>query len=164
MVTRVGLGQSNHRFLPPDSTKPCVIGGIIFDDTPGFLSKSDGDVVFHALCNAITSLTGVQVIGEIATDLALREGITDSEIYLREALKILTASSQTIIHVAISLEAKKPQFNERIPEMRENIAKILDIAPTAIGISAISGEGLSDVSCGDGVGCLVLLTTVQTAP
>ncbi len=71
MKFRTGIGQDSHRFLPPGSSKPCVIGGLIFDDAPGFMANSDGDIVFHAICNAISSLTGVLILGAIADDLCL---------------------------------------------------------------------------------------------
>ncbi|MBS0654257.1 MAG: 2-C-methyl-D-erythritol 2,4-cyclodiphosphate synthase [Verrucomicrobia bacterium] len=157
MTIRTGLGKSSHRFLPPESTKPCVIAGIIFEDLPGFQSRSDGDVLFCALCNAITSITNVQIIGEIAAELCLREGITDSEVYLHEAVK--TLKGEKIVHVAISLEAKRPQFKKQLPLMKDNIARILKLTPDQIGITAISGDGLSDVGCGDGVTCLAIITT-----
>ena len=156
MKTISGLGQSSHRFLQPGSSKPCVIAGVIFDHCPGFQSKSDGDVVFHALCNAISSLTGVQVLGTIARDLCLKEGITDSVIYLQKALIALVGKE--ILHVAISLEAKRPHFQEHIPSMVQNIASILMIPSSQVGITAISGDGLTDVSCGDGVSCTALLS------
>lgn len=159
MTTRTGIGQDSHRFLPPDSSKLCIIGGLIYDDAPGFNANSDGDVVFHALCNAITSLTGVLILGEIADDLCLKDGITDSEVYLQEAVK--TLGNQKIIHVAISIEAKKPKFKERLTEMRENIARILGVGASAVGITATSGEGLTDFGCGDGVQAFATITTIE---
>lgn len=159
MTSRTGLGKSSHRFLPPESTKPCIIAGIIFDDLPGFQSRSDGDVVFHSLCNAITSLSHVQIIGEIASDLCSREGITDSEVYLHEAIK--TLQDEKIVHVSIALEAKRPHFKEYFSEMRDNIARVLQISSEQVGITAIAGDGLSDVGCGDGVTCLSIITTQQ---
>src|SRR5689334_2501911 len=107
MPARTGIGQDSHRFLPQDSSKPCVIGGIVFDDAPGFIANSDGDVVLHAICNAISSLTGILILGGIADDLCLKDGITDSEIYLLEAMK--TLGEQQVTHVAITIEAKKPK-------------------------------------------------------
>ncbi len=71
MIVRNGLGQDSHRFLPEGSTKPCVIAGCTFEEVPGFLANSDGDVVYHAICNAISSLTGVLILGGIADDLML---------------------------------------------------------------------------------------------
>jgi 2-C-methyl-D-erythritol 2,4-cyclodiphosphate synthase len=157
--TRTGIGQDSHRFLPPDSSKLCVVAGIIFDDVPGFNANSDGDVVFHAICNAITSLTGVLIMGAIADDLCLKDGITDSEVYLREAHK--TLDRQRIVHIAITIEAKKPKFKDRIFEMRQNLARILKLDVSQVGITATSGEGLTDFGCGDGVQCFAIVTTEE---
>lgn len=157
--TRTGLGQDSHRFLPPDSSKPCVIAGIIFDDVPGFNANSDGDIVFHAICNAITSLTGVLILGAIADDLCLKDGITDSEVYLKEALK--TLGKKKITHVALSIEAQRPKFKSRLLEMRANIARVMELDMADIGLTATSGEGLTDFGCGDGVQCFAIVTTEE---
>ena len=159
MTVRTGIGQDSHRFLPPDSSKPCIIAGLIFDDAPGFMANSDGDVVFHAICNAITSVTGVLILGAIADDLCLKDGITDSEVYLKEAMK--TLGKQKISHVAITLEAKKPKFRERLLEMRANIARVMEPELSQVGITATSGEGLTDFGCGDGVQCFAIVTTQE---
>lgn len=156
-IVRTGIGQDSHRFLGEDSTKPCVIAGIIFEDVPGFKANSDGDVVFHAICNAISSLTGTLILGEIADDLYEKHGITDSLVFIQEGLKLL--GQQEIIHVAITIEASRPHFRERIPKMRENVARVLNIPVSAVGITATSGEGLTDFGCGDGVQCFVIMTT-----
>ena len=160
MKVRTGIGQDSHRFLPPDSSKPCVIAGLIFDDIPGFHANSDGDVVYHAICNALSSLTGVLILGGIADDLCINGGITDSSAYVKEALKIL--DKQKISHVAVSIEAKKPMFLERIEEMRESIAEVLEIDISQVGITATSGEGLTEVGLGAGVSCSAIITTHES--
>jgi 2-C-methyl-D-erythritol 2,4-cyclodiphosphate synthase len=159
MRFRTGIGQDSHRFLPQDSTKPCIIGGLIFDNVPGFSANSDGDVLFHAICNAISSVTGVLILGAIADDLCLKDGITDSEVYLKEALK--TLGKQKISHVAVSIEGKKPHFKKRIVELRQNVARVMELDITQVGITATSGEGLTDFGCGDGVQCFVIISTVE---
>lgn len=159
MLWKVGIGQDSHRFLTSDSSKPCVIGGLIFDEVPGFLANSDGDVVFHALCNAITSLTGVLILGGIADELCLNAGITDSAVYLEEALKSL--GDLKIVHVAISIEAKRPRIAERRVEMQKRIADVLGIEPAQVGITATTGEGLTEVGCGLGVSCFAVITVCQ---
>lgn len=156
---RTGIGQDSHRFLPPDSSKPCIVAGTIFDNAPGFNANSDGDVVFHAICNAITSLTGILILGAIADDLCLKDGITDSEVYLREAMK--TLDKQKISHIAVTIEGKKPKFKDRILEMRANIARVMDLDISQVGITATSGEGLTDFGCGDGVQCFAIVTTEE---
>lgn len=156
---RTGLGQDSHRFLSPESSSPCIIAGIIFNDAPGFMANSDGDIVFHAICNAISSLTGTLILGDIADTLCLKDGITDSEIYLKEAMK--TLGKQRISHVAISIEAKKPKFRDRILEMRENIARVMEIDLSQVGLTATSGEGLTHFGCGEGAQCFAIVTTYE---
>jgi len=158
-IVRTGLGQDSHRFLPNESSKPCVIAGLIFNQVPGFNANSDGDVIFHSICNAISSLTGILILGALADDLCLKDGITDSEVYLKEAMK--TLGNQRVTHVAISLEGKKPKFKERLLEMRSNIARIMELDVSQVGITATSGEGLTDFGCGDGVQCFAIMTTVE---
>lgn len=159
MVVRTGIGQDSHRFLPSDSTKPCIIGGLIFNDTPGFHANSDGDVVLHAICNAISSLTGILILGNIADDLCLKDGITDSEVYLIEAMK--TLGQQRVTHVAVTIEAKKPKIKNRLIEMRQNIARIMHLDISQVGITATSGEGLTDFGCGDGAQAFAIVTTQE---
>jgi 2-C-methyl-D-erythritol 2,4-cyclodiphosphate synthase len=159
MKMRTGIGQDSHRFLPPDTSKPCIIAGLIFEDAPGFNANSDGDVVFHAICNAITSLTGILILGGLADDLCLKDGISDSEVYLREAMK--TLGKQKITHVAVTIEAKKPKFKERLTEMRANIARVMGLDIADVGLTATSGEGLTDFGCGVGVQCFAIVTTVE---
>lgn len=156
---RVGIGQDSHRFLPTDSSKPCVIAGLIFDEESGLAADSDGDVVFHSICNAITSITGVPILGGIAIDLCHKDGITDSQVYLEKALE--TLGKIRIQHVALTIEAKRPRMQARHLEMREKIAKVLRISVSQVGLTATSGDGLTDFGCGDGLQCFCILTTVE---
>jgi len=156
-IYRTGIGQDSHRFLPEDTTKPCIIGGVVFDKTPGLDADSDGDVVFHSICRAITSITSFPVLATIARDLCFNKGITDSKIYLEKSLESL--KDQKIVHVAISIEALKPKIQKRIDEMRQNIASILKIDLSQVGITAHSGDGLTDFGYGKGVLSTCLITT-----
>jgi 2-C-methyl-D-erythritol 2,4-cyclodiphosphate synthase len=156
---RTGIGQDSHRFLPSDSAKPCVIAGLIFEDEAGFAADSDGDVVFHAICNAITSVTGVPILGGIAIDLCHKDGITDSQVYVERALQ--TLGEQRIEHVALALEGKRPRFQPRSLEIRQKVASVLHLDVSQVGLTATSGDGLTDFGCGDGVQCLCILTTVE---
>jgi 2-C-methyl-D-erythritol 2,4-cyclodiphosphate synthase len=158
-IYRSGIGQDSHRFLPEDSSKPCILGGIIFEDVPGLDADSDGDVIFHSICNAISSLTGVAILGGIAKELCKKDGITDSQVYLEAALK--TLKNQKIVHLALSIEGKKPYFQNRIESLKNNISKILKIRADQVGITATSGDGLTDFGCGRGIQCFCLITTVE---
>lgn len=160
-IYRTGIGQDSHRFLPEDSSKPCVLGGVIFDDVPGLDDDSDGDVVFHAICNAITSLTGVPILWGVARDLCGKDGITDSSVYLEKALE--TLCDQKIVHIALSIEGKRPSFQDRIEAMKERISQILRIKKAQVGISVITGAGLTDFGCGDGIQAFCTINTVESS-
>lgn len=156
---RTGIGQDSHRFLGPDTIKLCIIGGLIFPESPGLDADSDGDVVFHAICNAITSVTGVAILGGIAIKLCHQEGVTDSQAYLEHALE--TLGKQKIQHVALTIEGKRPRLQGRVDEMRQSIAKVMQLEISQVGITVTSGDGLTDFGCGDGLQCFCILTTME---
>jgi 2-C-methyl-D-erythritol 2,4-cyclodiphosphate synthase len=160
MKYRTGLGQDSHRFLPDGSSKPCILAGLIFEDVPGMASDSDGDVIFHAICNAITSVTGVQILGGIADDLCQKDGITDSQVYLEKALE--TLKRQKIEHLAIAVEAKRPRLQMRIEEMRSKIAGLMKLDLHQVGITATASDGLTEFGLGEGIQCICIITVTET--
>jgi len=137
-----------------------MIGGVIFEGVPGLDAESDGDVVYHALCNAISSLTGV-AIGQITAELCRKDGITDSGVYVEKALE--TLQEQKLVHVAFTIEGKRPRLQERIDLVKRNISSVCGILEKQVGLTVISGDGLTDVGCGEGLQCLCVLTTVEDA-
>ncbi len=155
-IFRTGLGQDSHRFLLEKEAKPCVIAGIFFDGVPGLDADSDGDVVFHALCNAISSLTHVPILGKVAIDLC-KQGITDSRHYLDHALA--TLSPYTIEHLAFSIEGVRPKFQPHALAMRQSIAAATKSKLHQVGITFTSGDRLTSFGRGEGLMCLCLLTT-----
>ena len=84
-----------------------------------------------------------------------KNGITDSEEYLKEALKYL---NEKIIHLSISIECKSPKITPKIEAMRENISRILNISPMQVGITATTGEGLTEFGKGNGISCFSIIT------
>ncbi|MEZ5315087.1 MAG: 2-C-methyl-D-erythritol 2,4-cyclodiphosphate synthase [Chlamydiales bacterium] len=161
MSFKIGIGQDSHRFLPEDSTKPCILGGLFFEEVPGFRANSDGDVIFHAICNAISSITGEIILGKLANELLEKEGITDSSVYLQEALKSLNQQQMDITHIAITIEGSRPKILDHIPKLRANIANQLNLQSSRVGITATTGEGLTDFGCGAGLQCLCVVTAVE---
>lgn len=160
MKYRVGIGQDSHRFLKESGEKKCVIGGLVFEEVPGMEADSDGDIIFHAICNAVTSLTHVPILGDVAIDLCRNKGITDSQVYLERALKTLGA--QTIEHVALTIEGKRPRLQKKSIEIRQNVAKVLGLLVDQVGITFTSGDGLTSFGQGEGLMCFCVLTTAES--
>ncbi|MCB1066640.1 MAG: 2-C-methyl-D-erythritol 2,4-cyclodiphosphate synthase [Simkania sp.] len=159
MKFRAGIGQDSHRFLPDGADKKCIIAGLVFEDAPGMDADSDGDVVFHAICNAITSLTHVPILGRIAIDLCHKQGITDSRVYLEKALA--TLGGQKIEHIALTIEGKRPKFQKRSEEIRQNVAEVVKLELDQVGITFTSGDELTSFGKGEGLMCYAVVTTFQ---
>lgn len=148
MAIKVGIGQDSHRFSTESSGKPLILGGVVFDGYPPLEGNSDADVVLHSVTNAVSGVTCVNILGEIADRMCLKEGITDSSEYLRKALEYLDGR---ITHLSISIECKRPPITPLIPKMRKNLSKLLGIPQNCIGITATSGEGLTSFGRGEGI-------------
>lgn len=159
MKYRTGIGQDSHRFEKEKGDKKCTLAGLVFEDAPGLDADSDGDVVFHAICNAITSLTHVPILGKIAIDLCHKQGITDSRVYLDEAVK--TLEKQTVEHVALTIEGKRPRLQKRADDIRESVAQAMNLSISQVGITFTSGDGLTAFGRGEGLMCYALITTAE---
>ena len=151
---KVAIGQDSHRFDFESKTRKLILGGIIFEDSTPLAGNSDADVILHSITNAVSGITCKNILGKIADDMC-KSGITDSEEYLKEALKYL---NEKIVHLSISIECKTPKISPKIEEMRNNIARILNITPSQVGITATTGEGLTEFGKGNGISCFSIIT------
>ena len=151
---KVAIGQDSHAFDLNVKNKPLILGGIEIPDASGLRGNSDADVVLHAITNAVSGITTVNILGKIADDMC-KQGITDSAAYLAEALKYL---DEKIVHLSISIEALTPKLSPHIDTMRKNIAELLSIEPKSIGITATTGEGLTAFGRGEGIQVFCVLT------
>ena len=177
MYTISSIGQDSHRFylqnghisengdaLPGARTpgdaprRALILGGVTFEGSPPLMGNSDADVVLHALCNAISGVTGVNVLGEIADRMCVEQGITDSAEYVKEAMKYLTGGR--IVHISFSIECARPAISPKIIEMRKNIAGITGLDINGVCITATSGEGLTDFGRGLGIQVFCVLTAM----
>ncbi|MDF2523003.1 MAG: 2-C-methyl-D-erythritol 2,4-cyclodiphosphate synthase [Clostridiales bacterium] len=155
---KVGIGQDSHRFDFDDKNKKLILGGVVFDEQPPLAGNSDADVILHSITNAISGVTCVNVLGKIADDLCLNQGVTDSSVYLKESMKYLRESK--IVHLSISIECKVPKITPKIPEIRQNLSKLLNIPDDCIGITATTGEELTQFGQGLGIQVFSCITAV----
>ncbi|MBQ7668507.1 MAG: 2-C-methyl-D-erythritol 2,4-cyclodiphosphate synthase [Clostridia bacterium] len=150
---RVAIGQDSHK-LEDNSNKKLILGGVEFDEKYSTVANSDGDVVLHAITNAVSGITCENVLGKVADDMCSK-GITNSEEYLKLALTYLDSQ---IVHLSISIECKTPKISPKINDMRKNIARILSINENQVGITATSGEGLTEFGKGNGISAFACIT------
>lgn len=159
MRVKTGIGQDSHRFDFEDKEKPLLLGGVHFPDAPPLSGNSDADVVLHAVTNAVSGVTGVNILGAVSDDLCMNKGIRDSRVYLEEALKHLGA--WRLCHVSISLECRQPKITPRIAAMKQKLADLCALDIADIGITATSGEGLTAFGRGEGIQVFACVTVVH---
>lgn len=153
---KVAIGQDSHKIDYNNKEKKLILGGIEFQGEYSLSANSDGDVVLHAITNAISGITCKNILGKVADDMC-KNGITNSEEYLKEALKYL---EEKIVHLSISIECKTPKISPKIEQMRSKIAQILQIEKNSIGITATTGENLTEAGKGNGI-CVFACLTVE---
>lgn len=156
MKIKTGLGQDSHAF--EDNHKALLLAGVNLKHIQGLRANSDGDVVFHALTNAVSSITGINILGATADNLC-QQGITDSSEYLKLSLQDL--QDWQVQHIAISIECLTPKISPFIADMKQNIAKLFNISSNDIGITATTGEGLTAFGKGEGIQVLCIISALK---
>lgn len=155
------MGKDSHKFAKKsDSKKRLIIGGVQIDDLPPFIARSDGDVLYHALFNAISSALGLGSIGSFFPSANIQEKNKTSRIYLGFIKTKLEDKQYKIANISISVECQKPKIDKISAKIKKNIATIFDIEEDLIGITATTGEGMTPWGKGEGVEVLstILIT------
>jgi 2-C-methyl-D-erythritol 2,4-cyclodiphosphate synthase len=153
------IGQDSHRFEERDSKKPLMLGGVKIKGCPGLAGNSDADVVLHALTNAVSGISGVNILGKTSDLMCLKQGIKDSRAFLEKALE--TLGDYRLVHVSVAIEAKRPKLEKHIPAIRRSLAKLCGCAAMDIGVTATSGEGLTAFGRGEGIQAFVMVSAVR---
>lgn len=157
---RIGLGHDSHKFSK--TRKPLILGGIQISKDGGLAANSDGDVILHALTNAISSALGGGSLSNFADEIC-RRGVRDSKKYLKIILKKMQREGFEIQNLAIAIEGSRPKLEKHFPRMKKNLAKLLEINSKKIGITATTGEELNSFGKGEGlqVFAIVLLKEAE---
>ena len=150
------IGQDSHRFGEPCGETVIRLGGISIPFDKPIAANSDGDVVLHAITNAVSGFTGVNILGGEADKICLEQGIKDSTVYLKKALEYMKEGR--IIHCSVTIECLRPKLMPHIPKMKESVGELLGIPAASVGITATTGEGLTGFGRGEGIQVFCILT------
>jgi 2-C-methyl-D-erythritol 2,4-cyclodiphosphate synthase len=145
---RVGLGVDAHAFA---DGIPLVLGGIQFDDDRGLAGHSDGDVVTHALIDALLGAAGLGDVGSLfpAEDDSLR-GVS-SLLLLRNAYGKVTSAGFELVNADCILIGEWPRIADRRDEMRARLADTLGVEPYRIAVRATTTDRLGFTGRGEGL-------------
>ncbi|MDN6179474.1 MAG: 2-C-methyl-D-erythritol 2,4-cyclodiphosphate synthase [Halomonas subglaciescola] len=154
---RIGHGFDVHRFGPGDHL---MIGGVKLPFEQGFVAHSDGDVLLHALCDALLGACALGDIGRHFPDTDPAYKGADSRELLRRVLKRVEGEGFTPVNLDATLMAQTPKMAGHIDAMRETIAKDLKLSLGQVNVKATTTERLGFTGRGEGIAAeaVVLLT------
>ena len=137
--TRVGYGWDSHEFK---LGIPLKIGGVTLPHDKGLGGHSDGDVLLHALTDALLGAVAAPDIGSLFPPSDSKWKGADSAVFLREALNRVQAAGYTVANVDSTLILAAPKIGPHAVVIREQVAKLLGISPHLVGLKAKTPEGM----------------------
>jgi 2-C-methyl-D-erythritol 2,4-cyclodiphosphate synthase len=165
MEYRIGHGYDVHRFADAEaegSARGLVLGGVPVPHDRTLLAHSDGDVLIHALCDAILGASGAGDIGQHFPDSDPSYANIDSSLLLSEVVAKAGAAGWRVGNGDLTVVAQAPKLAPFIPAMRERLAALLKVENSCLNIKATTTEGLGFAGRREGIAChaVVLLTRV----
>lgn len=145
---RIGHGYDLHRL---QAGGRLMLGGIAAADDISPVAHSDGDVVMHALVDAILGALGQGDIGEHFPNTDERWRNAESRVFLEHAVARAHAAGYTIGNVDVTILAERPRIKPLKPAMRTNLAALLGVDPTQVNIKAGTNEGCDSIGRGEAI-------------
>jgi len=147
-ASRIGHGFDVHAFSDGDGF---VLGGVRIADRRGLRAHSDGDVLIHALCDALLGALGAGDIGQLFPDSDARNAGRDSREFLREVGQRVGAAGYRLGNADVTIIAQAPKMAPHTPAMRRLLAQDLGCDAAQINIKATTTEGLGFVGREQGI-------------
>jgi 2-C-methyl-D-erythritol 2,4-cyclodiphosphate synthase len=145
---RVGQGYDAHRF---GAERPLVLGGVAVPHDQGLLAHSDGDVLVHALCDALLGAAALGDIGRHFPDTDPAYAAIDSRILLRRVMAALTDRGLRVLNADTTIVAQRPRLAAHLPAMQANLAQDLGVAVGQVNVKATTTEGMGFTGRGEGI-------------
>jgi 2-C-methyl-D-erythritol 2,4-cyclodiphosphate synthase len=154
MNFRTGQGIDFH---PLEKDLKLWIGGILIPSEKGCVAHSDGDVLLHAICDALLGAAGLGDIGHHFPDTSPEFRNIDSKILLKRSYELLKQKGFSVVNIDTTVCLEKPKIAPYIPEMRSVISAILDTSPEYISVKATTTEKLGFIGREEGVAAFAVV-------
>jgi 2-C-methyl-D-erythritol 2,4-cyclodiphosphate synthase len=148
MEYRVGFGYDVHRLT---LGRKLILGGIEIPNPVGCLAHSDGDVLIHAVIDALLGAAGLRDIGVHFPDNAQQYKDIDSTILLEKTVELLHEHGYATGNIDSTLCLQRPKLKDHIPQMQEKLAGILKVRPGHVSVKATTSEGLGFTGREEGI-------------
>ncbi len=135
---RIGTGWDLHKL---EDGRKLVIGGIIIDSPKGCVAHSDGDVLIHSICDALLGACGLDDIGTLFPDTDMSYKDISSSILLEKVVSLVESKGFHILNVDTTVILQNPKLTSYKKAIKENIASLLKIDASCVGVKAKTAEG-----------------------
>ena len=151
---KIGIGYDIHRLSYGNKL---IIGGIDILFNKGAVAHSDGDVLIHALCDAILGAIGMPDIGERYPDTDPKYKNISSVAFLEDMKNILKEKEKAIVNIDSVVMLEMPKLQKYKEKIRKKIAEILEIEEENVNIKAKTFEGMTEIGVGDAIAAHVIV-------
>ena len=148
MEHRIGFGYDVHKLA---AGRKLILGGIEILNPVGCLAHSDGDVLIHAVIDALLGAAGLRDIGFHFPDTAPQYKDIDSTILLEKIVELLHVNGFTVGNIDTTVCLQRPKLKEYVPHMQEKMADILKVQPDHVSVKATTSEGLGFTGREEGI-------------
>ena len=156
---RIGHGYDVHRLV---EGRDLILGGVKIDYEKGLLGHSDADVLLHAVSDALLGAAGLGDIGRHFPDTDPKYKGADSLELLREVYRKIAEKGFRVGNIDVTMIAQKPKLKDFIPQMQENIAAAVGVAPDRVNVKATTEEKLGFTGSGEGMSCHAVCLLEET--
>ena len=142
---RVGIGYDSHRLV---ENRKLIVGGVEIPFEKGLSGHSDGDILFHALTDALLGAVGLGDIGQYFPPSDPRWKDADSRVFLEHARKLIQENGYRVVNVDAVIILEQPRIGPHRDAIRKNVAEVLGIEVERVGLKAKTAEGMGPVGEG----------------
>ncbi len=153
-MIRIGQGFDAHRFADAGRL---VLGGVEIPYSRGMQAHSDGDVVIHALCDALLGALALGDIGQHFPDNSAEFAGIDSRILLRRVVELLDERRYRLVNADLTIIAQAPKLAAHLPAMQAILAEDLRVTPDQVGIKATTTEHMGFTGREEGIAALAVV-------
>lgn len=159
MNFRIGYGYDVHKL---DEGKNLFLGGIKIPHSKGCIAHSDGDVLLHAICDALLGAAAMRDIGVHFPNTDQQYKDIDSKVLLKKSLELIASKGYSVVNIDSTICLEKPKLKDFIPEMIETIAKLLDTSIENVSVKATTTEKLGFVGKEEGIAAHAVVLIQKT--
>ncbi len=147
---RVGVGYDIHQLK---ENNPLILGGVLIPHYKGTVAHSDGDVVLHAICDALLGAAGLGDIGHFFPDNDEKFKNISSIILLKDVFKMIQKKGFLVVNIDVSIVLEAPKLKAYLSDMKTEISKCVNLSENDVNIKATTSEKLGFIGKEEGVAC-----------